>query len=87
MEQNMFCYQCQETAAAFYTVLWNSILKVSIWRNDMLMPIYAILTVIIVYALGIVLNLIYKHMLEEMFIRNRISQAVINKIDKLYNSV
>lgn len=72
---------------AFYTVLWNSILKVSIWRNDMLMPIYAILTVIIVYALGIVLNLIYKHMLEEMFIRNRISQAVINKIDKLYNSV
>ena len=51
------------------------------------MPIYAILTVIIVYALGIVLNLIYKHMLEEMFIRNRISQAVINKIDKLYNSV
>lgn len=53
----------------------------------MLMPIYAILTVIIVYALGIVLNLIYKHMLEEMFIRNRISQAVINKIDKLSNSV
>lgn len=82
---NSFSVYVFHQIPAFYMILWNSILKVQIWKNSLYMPLYATVSVVVVYVFGMIINLLYKHLFESILIENRIAQWLIKKIDLLYD--